>query len=44
MSAKAFRTLMSRLLPAHRASPILRRGLIRSGPSGRASARLTRAR
>ena len=32
MSAKAFRTLMSR------------RGLIRSGPSGRASARLTRAR
>jgi hypothetical protein len=44
VSAKAFRTLMSRLLPAHRASPQLRRGLIRSGPSGRVSARLTRAR
>jgi hypothetical protein len=44
MSAKAFRTLMSRLLPADRASPSIRRGLIRSGPSGRASARLTRAR
>ena len=44
MSPKAFRSLMSRLLPAPRSSPALRRGLIRSGPSGRASARLTRAR
>jgi len=40
MSAKSFRTLMSRLLPAPRSSPGLRRGAIRSGPSGRASARL----
>jgi hypothetical protein len=43
MSAKAFRTLMSRLLPAPR-SPALRRGVVRSGPSGRTSARLTSAR
>jgi hypothetical protein len=43
LSAKEFRTLMSRLLPAPR-SPALRRGVIRSGRSGRASARLTRAR
>ncbi len=44
MSPKAFRSLMSRLLPAPRSSPALRRGALRSGPSGRASARLTRAR
>ena len=43
ISAKAFRTLMSRLLPAPR-SPALRRGVVRPGPSGRASARLPRAR
>ena len=44
MSPKAFRSLMSRLLPAPRSSPALRRGALRSGPSGRASARLTRTR
>jgi hypothetical protein len=44
ISAKAFRMLMSRLLPAPRTSPDTRRGLIRLGPSGRASAKLARAR
>jgi hypothetical protein len=44
MSAKVFRQLMSRLLPAPRSRPAPRRGLIRSGPSGRASAKLMRAR